>query len=118
MNDIQNSLRLPEPQLRARAKSWHNLNVRELPLTGILKRRNTQWASILDLTQEDDTHLFDNYEIFYKITDIVLIICAVVFIISAIASITLWISGIILIDFVKDVLSGTRKNLTNSQRWS
>ena len=75
-------------------------------------------VAILDLTQEDDKHSSDSYEIFYKITDIVLIICAVVFIISAIASITLWISGIILIDFVKDVLSGTRKNLTNSQHWS
>ena len=93
---MQNSLRLPDPQLRGRAMSWSPLNIKDLEISSILQRHRS--ISVFDFTQ--DTQVFttsssDAYEILYKITDIVLIICAVIFVISAVVSITLWVVGII-----------------------
>ena len=98
---MQNSLRLPETQFRGRAKSWHTLNIKDLEISSILQKH--RWTSIWDLVEEDTTSSSDAYEVLYKITDMVLLMCAVVFVISAIASITLWIAGIFLMDFVKQL---------------
>ena len=98
---IQNSITLPEPQLRSRAKTWHTLNVTDLEILSMLRKHRR--TSVWDLIEEDTTSFNDTYEVLYKITDIVLVICAVIFVISAIASITLWIAGIILNDFVKSL---------------
>ena len=99
ITDMQNSLRHPETQFRVRAKSWHTLNIRDLEVSNMLPEH--RWASLFDLSGEDMTSSSDAYEVLYRITDIVLIICAVLFVVSAIVSTTLWIAGIILMDFVK-----------------
>ena len=95
MTEIQPARRPPAPRLSARAKSLHTLNVRDLDVSRILTRRSTQLGFFeIFFEEEDETNSPNTDDVLYKITDIVLVICGIVFIISAIASITLWIIGL------------------------
>ena len=84
-------LQLPEPGLKGRAHSWHDINCADLD-TRILQEN--RWVSFVNLQSEEIPNSCFTLEIFYKITDIVLVICAVVFTFSSIASIILWICGL------------------------
>ena len=88
---MENSLRLPEPQVRGRAKSWHDLNLSNLDLSGILRKNRRK--SVLDLGNEESSS--DTYEGIYNVGDIglslITIICVVVFITIAILLIIFWV---------------------------
>ena len=90
---MENSLRLPEPPVRGRAKSWHDLNVGDLDLSGILQKNRRK--SFLDSGKDETSNSIDIYEGVYNIADINLsalaILCAVICIVIAIVCITIWI---------------------------
>ena len=95
--------RLPQEQLKSGAVSLHHLDRLGLD-AGVLNKHH--WTSFANLQHRDTTASFStSLELLYKITDVVLVICAVVFIVSAVASIILWVCGLIMIELVKEMLS-------------
>ena len=109
---MENSLRLPEPHLNMsfRARSCILLEMDD-PGSSRRQRIKTfgRTRSISDsglpnnTTNNARSNDNKNYlEILYKTTDIVLIICAVVFIISSITSIVLWLYGFTWVDLVNN----------------
>ena len=88
---MENSLQLPQPQIRPRAHSCNDIHRVELDIRIIQQNR---WVSCADLQHEDQGNSCCTLKLFYKITDIVLVICAVVFTVSSIASTILWICGL------------------------
>ena len=109
---MENSLRPPEPHLskRFRAHSCIELDIDDPRSLGekpgrALKKQRSKSDSILQNTTSNDTGSdVCSLEILYKITDIVLIICAVLFIISAITSIILRLYGFPWVDLVNNEL--------------
>jgi hypothetical protein len=93
---MENSLRPPEPLLNIRARGN---SCPAIDTTGCKnlesfrrKRAMSNGAALGDAIPRPRTSWF-SLELLYTITDIVLVICAAVFIISGVASIGLWIYG-------------------------
>ena len=92
---METSSRLLNPLAERRARSHLVLNVEELETAGTLRK----WKSVPDSNLNNDirkssTSPFWSLELLYKITDVILVICALTFIISSIASIILWLYGL------------------------
>jgi hypothetical protein len=97
---MENSLQLPQTHLKARAHSLNNLSSVGL---GIRILEKDRWVSFANIQNAEQAKSCCTLEIFYKITDIVLVICAVLFTVSSIASIVIWIYGLNWIVFTKDL---------------
>ena len=97
-----------EPRLnrRARAKSWTGLDIEDfssptIQHNPIFLNRRSSCLGLQDNTTHDSPREFCPLEIIYKTTDIVLIICALIFIMAAITSVVLWLYGFPWGDLIK-----------------
>ena len=93
---MDNFLRPPQPQLnrRTRGRSCPTINAGESdPLCNLERNRLMSYSGEQINTSYNTPSSWFSLELFYKITDIVLVICAAVFIISSITSIVLWMYG-------------------------
>ena len=109
---MENSLRLPEPHLNRslRASSCITLEIEDPGSLGrqrsitLGRNRSMSDAGLHNNTTNDErsNDNEDKEEILYKTTDIVLIICAAVFIISSITSVFLWLYGCPWVDLVNN----------------
>ena len=109
-NVMENSLRPPKPHLNKRllSRSCSTLEMEdprtlgENPRKTFGKKRSKFVSNLQNHTRIDTRNDDCSLEILYKTTDIVLIICAVVFIISSITSVILWLYGCPWVDLVKN----------------
>ena len=82
----------------AHDRSMDNLNTDNSRASARLRRRQMSEASN---TIRNDRSSWFSLELLYTITDVVLITCGVVVVISCIASIALWLYGLSLADWEK-----------------
>ena len=96
-------LRFPQQELKLGANSWHHLDRVDLDVRTLKEHR---WTSFGNLQHQDTITSYSStsLELLYKITDIVLVICAVVFIISSVTSIMLWVCGLIWMDLLEKII--------------
>ena len=92
---METSSRLLNPLAERRACSHLVLNVEELETEGTLRK----WKSVPDSnlsngSRKSNSSSLWSLELLYKITDLILVISALIFIISSIASIILWLYGL------------------------
>ena len=109
---MENTLRHPEPHLNMsfRARSCILLEIddpgssRRQRIKTFGRTRSISDSGLPNNTTNDarSNDNRDNEEILYKTTDIVLIICGVVFIISSITSVVLWLYGFPWVDLVNN----------------
>ena len=98
---MENSLRPPKPHQNERSLSYTCIaldiedprTLGENPRTTFGKKRSKSVSNLQNHTRNDTRNDDCSLEILYKTTDIVLITCAVVFVISSITSIILWLYG-------------------------
>jgi hypothetical protein len=95
-------LNVPRHQLKREAHSWHHLDRIDFDGGTLQEHR---WTSFGNLQHKDTTTSYStSLELLYEITDVVLVICAVVFIISSVASIMLWVCGLIWMDLLEKLI--------------
>ena len=98
---METSLRPPDPHpnKRFRAHSCIALEIEdprtlgEKSSTTFGKKRSKSVSNLQNHTRNDTRNDVCSLEILYKTTDIVVITCAVVFVISSITSVILWLYG-------------------------
>ena len=93
---MQLSPGLLKPLPTRRAYSHLALNVEEFETSGTVRRRLSVSTPNLERHASSETpSSFWSLELLYKITDVVLVICAAIFIISSISSIIIWWYGLV-----------------------
>ena len=98
-NVMENSIRPPKPHLNKRFRSDTCITLEiedtrtsgDKPSTTFGKKRWNSGSNLQNHTRNDTRNGGGSLEILYKTTDIVLITCAVVFVVSSIASIIIWL---------------------------
>ena len=80
---------------RNRASLHPALNEEELETSGALRRWRSAVQHLIRNNTSNTTGSFWSYERLYKITDAVLVICALVFVGSSIASVIIWLYAVI-----------------------
>ena len=95
--DMEDSLKPPALPLNvlSRSRSYPAINRKGCKTLKPLsrKRSNSDGGALFNVKYSSRSSWF-SLELLYTITDIVLVICAVVFIVSGVASIVLWIYGL------------------------
>ena len=92
---MENSLRPQEPYLKRRSRGRSCHAIQSESTLGLLRRtRSRSAAGVLVNTTYGTQRSSSSLELLYTITDIVLVICGAVFIISSVASIVLWMYGL------------------------
>ena len=87
---MENSLRVPEPRShRRRVRSTGHLGNSERPNTESLRQPTSEGFSS-SYARRETSSSFDYLELLYLITDVVLVLCAVVVIVSCIATLVLF----------------------------
>ena len=92
---MDRSTGLLKPMGERRTNSHRDLSVEESENPGTLRR----WKSVSNANLEQQakiktTNSFWSQELLYKVTDVVLVTCALIFILSSIASIIIWWYGL------------------------
>ena len=92
---MENSLRPQEPYFRRRSRGRSYPATQSESTLGLLKRTRSRSAEDVQVNTTYDTQRSSSsLELLYTITDIVLVICGAVFIISSVTSIVLWMYGL------------------------
>ena len=96
-------LQLPQSNLNGGAHSWHHLDRVPLEVQTMKEHRATSFPNNLQNVYASNSQN-TSLELLYKITDIVLVICALIFIISSVASIMLWVCGLIWMELLQKII--------------
>lgn len=110
---MDNSPKLVIPLSKKRSHSQILLNVEELENTEMYKKcRSLSTSKLQEDTRNHTKMSYWSVKLLYRSTDTILVLCALIFIISSISSIILWMYGL---NWVKNQSILKQQNFSNSE---